>query len=254
MRTLLRILLLNAMLAGLVAAWPMAASATGGEVKDLQADPAPCNAAAAANDDEKILSACGALIDNDKTVKADRTRALIARAGVLTRRDQIDRAIADYDAALRLDPTLADIFNARGELWRRKGDRPKALADFGAAIRLNPEHATARGNYKSLALELERIGAMMAVAGKPSFNCTTARRPVEKAICADPELADLDREIYAANARVVREARKPPEVQALQREQDDFIAARNAGFGRAGYDLKKAMQERLRRLNGADGY
>jgi hypothetical protein len=27
---------------------------------------------------------------------------------------------------LRLDPTLADIFNARGELWRKKGDRPKA--------------------------------------------------------------------------------------------------------------------------------
>ena len=50
----------------------------------------------------------------------------------------------------------------------------------------------------------------MAVAGKPSFNCATARRPVEKAICANPELANLDREIYAVNARVVREAQSPP--------------------------------------------
>ena len=98
---------------------------------------------------------------------------------------------------LRLDPALADIFNARGELWRRKGDRPKALADFAAAIKLNPDHPAAKANHKSLAQELERLGALMAVAGKPSFNCATARRAVEKAICANPELADLDREINA---------------------------------------------------------
>ena len=111
---------------------------------------------------------------------------------------------------LRLDPALADIFNARGELWRRKGDRPKALADFGAAIKLNPDHAAAKANYKSLAQELERLGALMAVAGKPSFNCATARRAVEKAICANPELADLDREINAMNIRVIGEAQKSP--------------------------------------------
>ena len=64
---------------------------------------------------------------------------------------------------LRFDPTLADTFNARGELWRKKGDRPRALADFGAAIKLNPRHEAARANYKSLALELERIGAQMAI-------------------------------------------------------------------------------------------
>jgi len=68
------------------------------------------------------------------------------------------------------------------------------------------------------------------------------------------ELADLDREIFASNARVIREARNAGEAKALQREQDEFIARRNADFGRPGYDLKKAMQERLQRLNGVDGY
>ena len=87
----------------------------------------------------------------------------------------IDRAIDDDDTVLRLDPTLADIFNARGELWRKKGDRPKALQDFGAAIRLNPNHPLAKANYKSLALELERLGALLAVNNKPSFNCATAK-------------------------------------------------------------------------------
>jgi hypothetical protein len=70
------------------------------------------------------------------------------------------------DTALRLDPTLADIFNARGELWHKKGNRPRALADFGAAIKLNPQHEAARANYRSLALELERIGAQMAIKSR----------------------------------------------------------------------------------------
>ena len=101
-------------------------------------------------------------------MKSDRIKALIARAGIYTRSDQVDRAIADYDVALRLDPTLADIFNARGELWRKKADRPHALADFGAALKLNPQHEAARANYKSLALELERLGAQIAIKDRPS--------------------------------------------------------------------------------------
>ena len=144
------------------------ACATGTEpTTDPQADPAPCITAVAADDADKIIAVCGALVDNDKTLKPDRIKALIARAGAYNRRDMIDRAIGDYDTALRLDPALADIFNARGELWHKKGDRPRALADFGAAIKLNPQHEAARANYRSLALELERIGAQMAIKNRP---------------------------------------------------------------------------------------
>jgi tetratricopeptide (TPR) repeat protein len=227
-----------------------ASAATGEPIRDPQVDPAPCVAAAAANDAGKIIAICGALLENDKTARGDRIKALLARGGAWDRKDQIDRAIGDYDTALRLDPTLADIFNIRGELWRRKGDRARALADFAAAIKLNPDHPTARGNYRSLAQELERLGALMAVYNKPSFNCSTARRPVEKAICANPELATLDREINAVNIKVVREATgdSPRAGRALQREQADFIARRNAAFGRPDFDLLKDMRERLDHL------
>jgi len=156
------------------------------EPTEEQIDSAPCMAAVTANDDDKIIAVCDSLTSNEKAPKADRVKALIARGAAHDRKDQIDRAIGDYDVALRLDPTLADIFNARGELFRRKGDRSHALADFGAAIKLNPNHPAARANYKSLAFELERLGALIAVNNKPSFNCAAARRPVEKAVCADP--------------------------------------------------------------------
>ena len=234
-------------------AWALApggALAATGEPAEQQVDPAPCVAAVAADDDDSIIASCGPLVDNDKTLKADRIKALIARAAAYGRKEEIDRAIGDYDTALRLDPALADIFNARGELWRKKGDRRRALTDFGAAIKLNPDHPTARANYKALALELERLGALIAVNDRPSFNCAAARRAVEKAICANPELANLDREINAVNTRVVREAGKdsPRAGRAMQHEQDDFIARRNAAFGRPDYDLPKQMRQRLDHL------
>jgi tetratricopeptide (TPR) repeat protein len=151
-----------------IAAMSPARAATSEPASDPKIDPAPCAAVAAGDDSDATIAVCGALVDNEKTAKPDRIKALLARAGAFERKDLIDRAIGDYDTLLRLDPALADIFNARGELWRRKGDRPRALSDFGMAIKLNPQHEAARANYKSLAQELERLGAQMAVKNKPA--------------------------------------------------------------------------------------
>ena len=234
---------------------PHTAFAAPVEPTEEQIDSAPCMAALAAADEDRIIASCATLIGNDKAPRADRAKAAVARAAAYERKGDIDRAIGDDDIALRLDPTMADVFNSRGELYRKKGDRVHALADFGTAVKLDPHHAAAKANYKSLSLEIERIGAMMAVNNKPSFNCATARRPVEKAICANPELANLDREINAVNARVVREAaqRDRRAGRAMQREQDEFLARRNAEFGRGEFDLQKMMRERLDHLMGLVG-
>ena len=234
----------------LMAALPCRSVATGSDTGTVPpVDPAACWAAIAANEDDKAAAECGALIENEKTAKPDRIKALLARAAVFARKDQLDRAITDYGEALRLEPQ-ADVYNVRGELWWKRGDRPKALSDFAAAIKLSPDHPAAKINYKRLAQELERLGALMAVAGKPSFNCAVAKRPVEKAICASPELANLDRQINAVNSKVVHDAMadSPRAGRALQQEQDDFLASRNASFGRPDFDLQKAMRERLQRL------
>ncbi|MGA7803455.1 MAG: hypothetical protein WCB02_02390, partial [Bradyrhizobium sp.] len=37
----------------------------------------------------------------------------------------------------------------------------------------------------------------------------------------------------------------PDAGRALQREQDAFLARRNAAFGQPGYDLRQAMKDRL---------
>jgi len=46
----------------------------------------------------------------------------------------------------------------------------------------------------------------------------------------------------------------PRQARALRREQEEYIARRNAEYGRPGYDLKKAMRDRLQQINGIDGY
>ena len=118
----------------LICAVPHTAFAAGAEPStDPLVDPAPCIAAANLSDADAIIAVCGALIDNSKTAKSDRIKALFARAGAYDRKLMFDSAIADYDASLRLEPT-ADMFTIRGEAWRKKGDRARALADFAAEI------------------------------------------------------------------------------------------------------------------------
>lgn len=226
------------------------------DLDDPMADPAPCLSAAAKPEEaERAVALCGRLLANRKTERDDRIKALAARGGALARTGQLDRAIVDYDDALRLDPKQPDVLNARGEVWRLKGDRPKALADFSAALKLQPDHAAARDNHKSLAMELERLGAQKAIDGKPSFDCRRARRAVEKAICADRELANLDREIHARFVRLSQDGKlAPAELQALKRAHDTFLVQRNSAFGRPGYDLRAAMKARLQLLSGKDGY
>ncbi len=58
----------------------------------------------------------------------------------------LDHAIADYDEAIRLQPSFALAFNNRGDARLAKGDVPRALADFDAAIKLDPKLAIAYGN------------------------------------------------------------------------------------------------------------
>src|ERR1700719_2878596 len=114
-------LMVAAAIAAAICVAPHMASAATVEPTGEQIDSAACMTALTADDDDKVIASCAALIGNDKAPKADRVKAAIARATAYDRKGEIERAIGDDDTALRLDPTQADVFNARGELLRRKG-------------------------------------------------------------------------------------------------------------------------------------
>ena len=58
----------------------------------------------------------------------------------------LDRAIADYSEAIRLDPKYALTYSHRGFAWRKKGDFDRAIADYSEAVRLDPKYARAYDN------------------------------------------------------------------------------------------------------------
>jgi len=49
-----------------------------------------------------------------------------------------DRAIADYNEAIRLDSRFAHAFYIRGTAYEAKNDLAQALTDFRSFVRLNP--------------------------------------------------------------------------------------------------------------------
>ena len=60
-----------------------------------------------------------------------------------------DRALADFDQAIKLDPKDALAYSNRGFAWRTKGDMARAAADYEQAIKLDAGNASAfynRGN------------------------------------------------------------------------------------------------------------
>lgn len=94
-------------------------------------------------------------------------KTLTARADDLNVKGDFDRAISDYDAALKVDPAFIDALNGRASAWRAKGDRKRALADLDAALKIRPDFEPARKSRKDLFREIEMLGARMPLKPNP---------------------------------------------------------------------------------------
>jgi tetratricopeptide (TPR) repeat protein len=193
-----------------------------------------------------------AIADFDEAIKIKPQASFLTNRGdAYQALKDYDRAITDYAAALKLDAKFQRAYNNRGAAWRKKGDRTRALQDYAEAIRLDPSDKNAAENYQEVSQETQRLDGLAYQKNLPSFNCATAGRPVEKAICADPGLAELDRRINDVFLRVIADAQGDSHraALALTQQQRDFISKRNASFGHRGYDLRQAMEDRLDKLS-----
>jgi tetratricopeptide (TPR) repeat protein len=92
-----------------------------------------------------------AIADYDEAIRLDPTyaNAFNNRGNTYYRKANYDRAIADYNEAIRLDPKDANPFNGRGAAYKAKGDYDRAIADYSQAIRLNPNQVVFANNLKS---------------------------------------------------------------------------------------------------------
>lgn len=188
-----------------------------------------------------------AIADYSEAIKiAPKANFLTNRGDSYQLKGEVDKAIADYDAAIKLSPNFANAYNNRGAAFRKKGQLERAIADYEQAMRINPRFDMAAENRDVLRKELQRL-ALTSTEQLPTFNCKTTRRAVEKAICSDPQLARLDREIDDAYHAALRRL-DPPAASKMRRDQRAFLATRNSAFGRPEYQVKREMELRLSSL------
>src|SRR5258708_29914745 len=96
----------------------LAASATGA-LADAQTE---CDSEDAP---DQTIIACSQVIKVDSRA----AWAYFKRGNAYQFRGELDRAIADYDAAIPLHPKLSLAFHNRGHAYQAKGDLDRAIAD-----------------------------------------------------------------------------------------------------------------------------
>lgn len=101
-----------------------------------------------------------AMADFDEAIRRDPTHAptFHRRGWMHEDRDEAEQAIADYDEAIRLDPAVGGFWASRCRVRAIKGiDLPRALADCDEALRLESDNASALRGRGQIFLKTNRL-------------------------------------------------------------------------------------------------
>jgi tetratricopeptide (TPR) repeat protein len=98
-------------------------------------------------------------------------KAYFNRGAMLARRGELGPAIADYSEALKREPGLARALVARGNAYLALRKPRDAVADYAEALRLDKENALARKN-------LERASSIVSGDTAASSNLEFSQEPI----------------------------------------------------------------------------
>jgi tetratricopeptide (TPR) repeat protein len=128
------------------------------DAKDSHAYTARGEAHAANNESDKALA------DFDEAIRLDpkATLAYYHRANLAYGRGQYDKALEDYNVVIRDDPAFDWAYHVRGWIYYRTKDYDKALADYEAAIKLVPTESVFYRDRGNIALARKEYDKALA--------------------------------------------------------------------------------------------
>lgn len=158
-----------------------------------------------------------AIQDYNEAIRLDPDSALARnnRGSAYQHKGDYERAIQDYDQSIRLDSGSALTFNNRGRAHHFRENYAQAIKDYEEAIELNPDYALAFYNRG-----LARFDQGLYVGSVPDFVRAFSLDPANpyRAIglyLAKARAGDADREGLQNNTRQLNRARWPGPIVAL---------------------------------------
>ncbi|MEO1491159.1 MAG: tetratricopeptide repeat protein [Pseudomonadota bacterium] len=175
------------------------------------------------------IDACSAIIDSPDWAGARAVWALNNRGLAHAARGNYLAALADYDAAIALDPDNAAAFSNRGNAHAALGDMLKALADHSRAIEIDPKYVSA---WHNRGVDHEELG-----------NPRAALADYRQALDLDPDHRGARLGLATANCRLGRaKTSSAARLDAINRGHIDPSAfqrvLQNAGHYRGPIDGK----------------
>src|SRR6516162_10540792 len=99
--------------------------------------------------DDQTIAGCTRVIQSGRENQRDLASAYYNRGLAYGHKGDFDRAIRDFDQAIKINPNYVEALYSRGLTYSNKGLWDRAIQDYDEAIKLNPNYVRAISNRGS---------------------------------------------------------------------------------------------------------
>ena len=159
------------------------------------------------------------------------------RGLVYSRKGDLDRAIADFNEAIRLDPKRAWPTSTGAMPTGKKGDLDRAIADFNEALRLDPKLAMA---YNSRGFAYTRRATLTAPS--PTTTRPSASTRIRPGLHQPGQRLLPGRATWTAPSPTINEALRLDPKLAMAYNNRGFAYSKKGDLDRAIADFDEAIR------------